>query len=105
VDQRFADGQQLQFEAGEIEVIATRGHSHDMLSFLFRTDRTTYLFAGDTLFAGGKILLSTVFDCSVQDYAASLRKLERYDFDGLFHGHGLWIVKDSGCRRIYANGP
>lgn len=65
-----------------------------MLSFLFRTGPTSGLFSGDSLFAGGRILLSTVYDCSVQDYAASLRKLERLEFDGLFPGHGLCILKD-----------
>jgi glyoxylase-like metal-dependent hydrolase (beta-lactamase superfamily II) len=91
-DQCVRDGQTLSLGSCEIEVIATPGHSHDLLSFLFRTEQAGFLFTGDTLFSGGRILLSNVYDCNVQDYINSLRKLERYDFDGLFPGHGLWAI-------------
>jgi glyoxylase-like metal-dependent hydrolase (beta-lactamase superfamily II) len=77
----------------EVEVVATPGHSHDMLSYLFRSPRETMLFCGDTLFFGGKILLSNLYDCNVQDYVCSLRKLARQPFDGFFPGHNLWVVR------------
>ncbi|MEW5979497.1 MAG: MBL fold metallo-hydrolase [Acidobacteriota bacterium] len=97
VDQRLADGQRLSFSAAEIEVLTTPGHSHDMLSFLFRSEKLCALFSGDTLFYGGRILLSTVYDCSVQDYEKSLRKIARYQFEGLFPGHGLWVSQGASA--------
>src|SRR2546426_12176093 len=64
-----------------------------IVSYLFRTPRKTMLFSGDTLFFGGRILLSNVYDCNVQDSVCSLRKLARRAFDALFPGHGLWSVQ------------
>lgn len=93
VDQCLCDGHRLCMGTCEIEAIATPGHSHDLLSFLFRSEHTGFLFTGDTLFFGGRVLLSNIYDCNVQDYVNSLRKLERYDFEGLFPGYGLWAVK------------
>ena len=78
----------------EITVLSTPGHSQDMLSFLFRTPQELLLFSGDTVFFGGKILLSTVADCNIQEYARSLKKLVKYSVDGLFPGHGLWVVTE-----------
>jgi hydroxyacylglutathione hydrolase len=91
IDQLLCEGQRL--GTCELEVIATPGHSHDLLSFCLRTEHVRVLFTGDTLFFGGQVLLSNIYDCNVQEYVSSLRKLERYDFDGLFPGHGLWAVK------------
>ncbi len=93
VDRILSDGEQFQIGDCEVEVVATPGHSHDMLSYLFRTPRETILFSGDTLFFGGKILLSNVYDCNVQDYVCSLRKLARQSFDALFPGHSLWTLQ------------
>ncbi len=93
VDQRVCADETISFAECEIQVLATPGHSHDMLSFLLRTRDSISLFSGDTLFSGGRILLSTVYDCNVGDYVSSLRRLERLEFDGLFPGHGLWSVK------------
>ncbi len=46
-----------------------------------------YLFTGDHVFWGGKIILQNVGDSSVQDYARSMNKLLEYDFTGLLPGH------------------
>jgi len=93
VDRVLADGERFSMGECEVEIIATPGHSHDMLNYLFCTPRETLLFSGDTLFFGGKILLSNVYDCNVRDYVDSLRKLARRPFDALFPGHGLWAVQ------------
>lgn len=93
VDRKLADGEKLQIAECVIDIIATPGHSHDMLSYRFLTPQGSLLFTGDTVFHGGKILLSTVYDCSIQQCAASLRKLSQYPIDGLFPGHGLWVVR------------
>lgn len=93
VDHSLSDGQKASIGDAELEIIATPGHSHDLLSFQFRTSQSSVLFTSDTLFLGGRILLSAIYDCSVSDYLNSLRKLEHLEFDGLFPGHGLWAVK------------
>jgi len=97
VDRVLADGEQLQKGDCEVEVVATPGHSHDMLSYLIRTRGQTLLFSGDTLFFGGKILLSDVYDCDVPAYACSLRKLARQPFEALFPGHNLWVLRGASA--------
>ena len=64
-----------------------------MLSYLIRAPGQTLLFSGDTLFFGGKILLSDVYDCDVPAYVCSLRKLARQPFEALFPGHNLWVLR------------
>jgi len=94
VDRVLSDEECFRVADCEITALSTPGHSHDMLSYLFRTPQGLLLFSGDTVFFGGRILLSTVADCSIQEYARSLRKLVKYPVDGLFPGHGLWVVKE-----------
>jgi glyoxylase-like metal-dependent hydrolase (beta-lactamase superfamily II) len=53
------------------------------------------LFSGDTIFAGGKVLVSAVWDCSPDVYARTLRSLCDVEIDGLYPGHGIWSVKDA----------
>ncbi len=46
-----------------------------------------YLFSGDHVFWGGKIILQNVGDSSVQEYAKSMNALLDYDFSALLPGH------------------
>ena len=39
------------------------------------------------VFQGGKILLLSTPDCSIQDLAATMRRLGEMDFEALFPGH------------------
>ena len=47
----------------------------------------TYMFSGDTIFHGGKILMTNVYDCDFQQYVRSLRKLATLGVDALLPGH------------------
>jgi len=76
----------------EITVLSTPGHSRDMLGYLFRTPRDM-------------LLLSAVYDCSVQDYVSSLKKLAELQVDALFPGHGLWAVKEGSTHLRAAAKP
>lgn len=97
VDRKFRGGERFRVGNFDIEVIATPGHCHDMVSYLFSNSAGSFLFSGDTVFHGGKIVVSAIYDCDVQKYISSLRKLGQYNIDGLFPGHGLWSV--SGAAR------
>jgi glyoxylase-like metal-dependent hydrolase (beta-lactamase superfamily II) len=93
VDRTVRDGEIFRLSDYEVEVIATPGHAHDMLSYLFRGQHGPVLFSGDTLFFGGKILLSNTYDCNVQHYVSSLYRLARCEIEALFPGHNLWVVR------------
>jgi glyoxylase-like metal-dependent hydrolase (beta-lactamase superfamily II) len=89
------------FEVGDLEVIAieTPGHCSGMLSFLLKEKERTVLFDGDTVFHGGKILISNVWDCDLQQYVKSIQKLTGYKVDCLLPGH-LTISLSDGTSHI-----
>ncbi len=95
VDHFFRNGDSFQLGDAQIEILATPGHSHDMISYLVRKPGRLLLFSGDTVFHGGKILLSDIYDCDVPAYCRSLRALAPYNIDGLFPGHLMWVVRDA----------
>jgi hydroxyacylglutathione hydrolase len=95
VDRVLEDGDSWEFDGGRLEVLNTPGHSHDMISFLVRKPGKLSLFSGDTVFHGGKILLSDIYDCDVPAYSRSLRRLAALNVDALFPGHMMWTVRDA----------
>lgn len=78
-----------------LTIIDTPGHSRGHLSFLLEQQGKKALFAGDTVFAGGKIVLQNIWDCSIQYYAATLAKLHHLQIDSLFPGHGPFILEQA----------
>lgn len=87
--------------AGEFELTAieTNGHCNGHMNFLVRGGERSYLFSGDHVFWGGKIILQNVSDSSVQDYAASMNRLLEYDFQALMPGH-LNFSLENGRRHV-----
>ena len=64
-----------------------------MLSFLIRRPGHISLFCGDTVFHGGRILLSDIYDCDVPAYARTLRRLAALEVDSLFPADTMWTVR------------
>ncbi len=89
------------FSVGDFELTAidTRGHCHGHMNFLVTGGGRSYLFSGDHVFWGGKIILQNVADSSVQDYAASMNRLLEYDFQALMPGH-LNFSLENGRRHV-----
>ncbi len=82
--------------AGDCRVTALRtpGHSRDMITYLVQAPDELLAFPGDTVFHGGKILISDTWDCEPAAYADSLRSLATYPIDGLYPGHSIWSVRE-----------
>ena len=74
--------------------ISAPGHSRDMTCYLLQQQTRSMLFAGDVIFAGGRISLQDTWDCDVPLYTRSLRELAQLEFDMLFPGHGTWRLRD-----------
>ena len=87
------------FEIGDVKVKAyeTSGHCSGMLSFLMEEEegRTT-LFSGDAVFHGGRILLTNVWDCDVQQCVKTVEKLAQLRVDALLPGHLTISLNDGG---------
>jgi len=101
VDVELTHGQT--FEAGKFSIMAidTPGHCHGHICYLATGGAGGYLFTGDHVFWGGKIILQNVEDSSVQDYARSMNELLEYDFAALLPGH-LAFSMVNGKRHIEA---
>lgn len=97
VDRVIADGDTWNLGGVAIQAICTPGHSEDMLSYLVHKPGRTLLFSGDTVFHGGRILISDIYDCDVPAYSQSIKKLARIPVDALFPGHGMWTVRGGGA--------
>jgi hydroxyacylglutathione hydrolase len=82
-----------------VQVLETPGHCSGMLSFLVDDHGRQCLFTGDTIFHGGKVLVSNLWDCNIQDYVASIRKLAQLEFDALLPGH-LGIALSGGSSHV-----
>lgn len=99
VDQELRDGDLVQVGECQLQVLETPGHCSGMLSFLMSAEGKTYLFTGDTLFHGGKILVTNIYDCDVQRYVRSLQKLVGLSVDALLPGH-LCVALGGGQAHI-----
>lgn len=77
-----------------VEVIDTPGHCAGHLAFQMCAEGTTYLFDGDSVFFGGKIILQNIHDCILQDYIETIMKLSELSVDALLPGHHLFSLRD-----------
>jgi glyoxylase-like metal-dependent hydrolase (beta-lactamase superfamily II) len=77
---------------GPFTVIATPGHSHDHVSFLFER----VLFAGDVVLGSGSVFVGGE-EGSMSAYLDSLRRLRALDIEAICPGHGP-VVWDPQAR-------
>jgi hydroxyacylglutathione hydrolase len=86
------EGDVVEVGSLNLEVLETPGHSRGHISFLWDDAGASSLFAGDTVFAGGRIITQLIWDCSIQDYAQTTRKLNQLCLDRLYPGHGSFLL-------------
>jgi len=99
VDRELDEGDRLRIGALELEVIDTPGHCNGHVSLLMHGRERRSLFAGDAVFAGGRVVWQNTHDCSVPLTIASIRKLRTIAFDSLLPGHAA-VVLDGGMRHV-----
>lgn len=99
IDRELSEGDRISIGDWEVAVYDTPGHCDGHLSFLLSGRGRRFLLAGDAVFAGGKVLLQNIHDCSIQKTAASIFKLDALDFEGLLPGHGP-LALDGGAGHV-----
>jgi hydroxyacylglutathione hydrolase len=82
-----------------LAVLETPGHCSGLLSFLVKVDAHSLLFSGDSVFHDGKVLVTNLWDCNLQDYARSIEKLAQQLATALLPGH-LSIAMSQGDRHV-----
>ena len=99
VDVELMDGQVTQVGEVQIRAVETPGHCAGHMTFVMKDAGQTYIFSGDNLFFGGKILLQPLQDCNLQEQLCSIEKLADLHVDVFLPGHGAISLKD-GQRHI-----
>lgn len=97
VARELAEGDRFHVGALAVEVYETNGHSRGHLSYLVHGRERRYLFVGDLVFHGGTVVLQNIWDCSIQELAASMVKMAGVEFDALLPGH--WTISLRNGRR------
>ncbi len=89
------------FHVGDLtlKAIETPGHCSGMLSYVLDDHGRTVLFTGDTVFHDGKVLVSNLWDCDLQQYVKSIEKLNGVPADVMLPGH-LAISLSGGSRHV-----
>lgn len=95
------EGDHLSVGSLTIEVIAAPGHCSGHLAYLLHRPGGVDLFSGDAIFWGGKILLQDIWDCSVTESCATVRRLANRRPDGLYPGHAA-IAVNRGYNHLYS---
>lgn len=81
------DGQSFCVGKTRWTALDTPGHCSGHMCYLMERDGRGYLFAGDSIFVGGKITLQNIWDCSITQYAATAEKLGGLSFNALLPSH------------------
>jgi glyoxylase-like metal-dependent hydrolase (beta-lactamase superfamily II) len=97
-------GEHLRVGAFTVTLYETPGHSDDHCCYSVEADGISSLVAGDALFAGGKVILQDIEDCSVSKTLASIRTLAELDFEQFLPGHGRFSLRN-GKRHVDAAMP
>lgn len=94
--QGLKDGDTVSLGMVKLEVNLVPGHSLCDLTLYGKIDGKNCLFTGDAIFAGGEILLQSLYDVSIFPYAEAVYKLSEKKIDALVPGHGQFVLSDGG---------
>jgi hydroxyacylglutathione hydrolase len=81
--------------------IPSPGHSEDHVVYLVQANGYSALFTGDSVMAGGRLIIQNVPDCDLPAYVATIRRLAEIEPDGLYPGHGMFTI-NRGDRHLRA---
>jgi hydroxyacylglutathione hydrolase len=101
VHRELREGDTVQVGHLALQTWETPGHCAGHLSFLMTGGDRVGLIGADLVFWGGAILLQNIHDCSITNYAQSVLKVARLDFEALFPGH-LQISVRGGKEHVEA---
>ena len=84
-----------------VTVYETPGHCRGHVSLLLDSPYGSAFFAGDLVCHGGSVMMQNTQDCSIQDYADSVFKVEALTFDAFLPGHHGLSLRN-GSRHVKA---
>ena len=99
VTRRVRGGDSWHVGGVAVRVVETPGHSADGVTYLFDTPDGLIAFPSDTVFAGGRVLVSVTPDCHPAALDRSLRLLAELPIAGLDPGHGESVSRGPAVPR------
>ena len=87
------DGEEIRVGDLRLRTVASEGHSAGHCCFFMEDGGRRVLFAGDSVQCGGKIALQAIWDCDLQKYIASIRRLNELRPDLLLPAHGAFALE------------
>lgn len=76
-----------------LRVIPAEGHSAGHCCYCLDTPRGKVLFAGDAIQWGGKIALQAIWDCNLQSYMDTVKRLAELRPEVLLPAHGAFALR------------
>ena len=95
----LVEGARIELGRLTLTVVETPGHCRGHVSLLLGGPHGTAFLGGDLVCHGGRVLMQNTHDCSIQDYTASVFKVEPLQFDAFLPGHGAISLRD-GSRHV-----
>ncbi len=95
----LVEGARVELGRLALTVVETPGDCHGHVSLLLHGPHGTAFLGGDLVCHGGRVLMQNTHDCNIQDYAASVFKVEPLRFDAFLPGHGAISLRD-GSRHV-----
>lgn len=93
------DNEKIKIGDLQLQVIDAPGHSDGHVGYYLEYEGKRLLFSGDLAFGKAKISLQKTWDCRLQAYLESLRRVERMKIDALLTGHQAFCM--DGAHRIF----
>ena len=90
--EKLNEGDVIKLGEVELKCFFVPGHSLCDLVLYGEIAGRKCLFSGDAVFAGGEILLQSLYDVSILPYFEGIKKIAGLETDSLFPGHGQFIL-------------
>jgi len=93
------DSQVVRVGSREITLFETPGHSDGHACFGMMLNGKKALFSGDLIFYNGRILLQSTWDCRLDKYWISIRRMGSLGIESLFPAHQAFV--ETGGQRTF----
>lgn len=90
----IGDGEQIKVGEVLLTALLTEGHSAGHASYLLEEKGRKTLFAGDSIMYGGMISLQSTWDCDLQKYIQTVKRLSELRVDTFLPSHLTFSIND-----------
>lgn len=93
----LADDEQIKVGDLTLKVHRTEGHCSGHACYEMQYGGKRILFSGDSVFNYGKISMQAIWDCDLQKYIATCKKIESIHPDIFLPSHGVFLLENGSA--------